>query len=57
MLEGEFGAPADRARPLLRVAAHVRTASFRWIGAAIGGYHDGENAWLMSCRAVSGREC
>ena len=44
VLEGEFGAPADRARPLLRVAAHVRTASFRWIGAAIGGYHDGENA-------------
>jgi hypothetical protein len=44
VLEGEFGTPADRARPLLRVTAHVRTASFRWIGAAIGGYHDGENA-------------
>jgi hypothetical protein len=29
---------------VLRVAAHVRTAAFRWIGAAIGGYHDGENA-------------
>jgi hypothetical protein len=43
-LEGEFGAPAERARPLLRVTAHVRTATFRWIGAAIGGYHDGENA-------------
>ena len=24
--------------------AHVRTATFRWISAAIGGYHDGENA-------------
>ena len=35
---------ADGARPLLRVTAHVRTATFRWIGAAIGGYHDGENA-------------
>jgi hypothetical protein len=44
VLAGEFGTPADRARPLLRVTAHVRTASFRWIGAAIGGYHDGENA-------------
>jgi hypothetical protein len=43
VLEGEFGAPAERARPLLRVTAHVRTASFRWTGAAIGGYHDGEN--------------
>jgi Transposase DDE domain/Insertion element 4 transposase N-terminal len=43
-LEGEFGTPAERARPVLRVTAHVRTATFRWIGAAIGGYHDGENA-------------
>ena len=44
VLEGEFGIPADGARPLLRVTAHVRTATFRWIGAAVGGYHDGENA-------------
>jgi len=44
VLEGESGTPADGARPLLRVTAHVRTATFRWIGAAIGGYHDGENA-------------
>ena len=44
VLEGEFGTPADGARPMLRVTAHVRTATFRWIGAAIGGYHDGENA-------------
>jgi Insertion element 4 transposase N-terminal len=44
VLEGEFGTPAERARPVLRVLAHVRTATFRWIGAAIGGYHDGENA-------------
>jgi hypothetical protein len=44
VLEDEFGAPAERARPVLRVTAHVRTATFRWIGAAIGGYHDGENA-------------
>ena len=44
VLEGEFGTPAAGARPLLRVTAHVRTATFRWIGAATGGYHDGENA-------------
>jgi hypothetical protein len=43
-LEGESGTPAEGARPLLRVTAHVRTTTFRWIGAAIGGYHDGENA-------------
>jgi Insertion element 4 transposase N-terminal len=34
VLEGEFGVPAERARPVLRVTAHVRTATFRWIGAA-----------------------
>jgi hypothetical protein len=44
VLEDGFGTPADGARPLLRVTAHVRTATFRWIGAAVGGYHDGENA-------------
>jgi hypothetical protein len=44
VLDGEFGTPADGARPLLRITAHVRTATFRWLSAAIGGYHDGENA-------------
>jgi transposase IS4-like protein/DDE family transposase len=44
VLAGEFGTPADGARPLLRITAHVRTATFRWISAAAGGYHDGENA-------------
>ena len=43
MLACEFGTPGEGARPLLRIAAHVRTASRRWIGAEIGGYHDGEN--------------
>jgi hypothetical protein len=42
-LAWEFGTPADGARPLVRMAAHVRTASRRWIGAELGGYHDGEN--------------
>ena len=44
VLADGFGTPADGARPLLRIAAHVRTATCRWIAAAIGGYHDGENA-------------
>jgi hypothetical protein len=39
----ESGTPADGARPLPRMAAHVRTASRRWTGAETGGYHDGEN--------------
>ena len=43
VLAAVFGVPADGARPLLRIAAHVRTATRRWIAAAIGGYHDGEN--------------
>jgi hypothetical protein len=54
MLDGESGTPADRARPLLRVVAHVRTASFRWIGGAIGGYHDGENALADELEGSSG---
>jgi hypothetical protein len=40
----EFGTSSEGVRPLLRIAAHVRTATRRWIGAEIGGYHDGENA-------------
>ena len=44
VLAAEFGTPADGAKPLLRITAHVRTGTFRWISAAIGGYHDGENA-------------
>ena len=38
-----FGVPSGGTKPKLRIAAHVRTASRRWIAAAIGGYHDGEN--------------
>jgi hypothetical protein len=37
VLAGELGTPADGARPQLRITAHVRTATFRWIGAAAGG--------------------
>jgi Transposase DDE domain/Insertion element 4 transposase N-terminal len=38
-----FGVPTGGTKPKLRMAAHVRTASRRWIAAAIGGYLDGEN--------------
>jgi len=43
-LAGAFGVPTGGTKPKLRIVAHVRTGSRRWIGAAIGGYHDGENA-------------
>ena len=39
----EFGSSSEGGRPLLRVAAHVRAATRRWIGAEIGSYHEGEN--------------
>ena len=42
-LAEEFGVPAGGTKPKLRIASHVRTASRRWIAAAIGGYLDGEN--------------
>jgi hypothetical protein len=38
-----FGVPTGGTKPKLRLVAHVRTGSRRWIGAAVGGYHDGEN--------------
>ncbi len=42
-LADAFGVPAGGTKPKLRLAAHVRTGSRRWIAAAAGGYHDGEN--------------
>jgi hypothetical protein len=38
-----FGVPSGGTKPKLRLVAHVRTASRRWIAAAAGGYLDGEN--------------
>ena len=38
-----FGVPEGGTKPKVRIVAHVRTGSRRWIGAAVGGYHDGEN--------------
>jgi Transposase DDE domain/Insertion element 4 transposase N-terminal len=42
-LAEEFGSSSEAGRPLPRITAHVRTASRRWIGAAVGTYHQGEN--------------
>jgi hypothetical protein len=39
----EFGSSSAAGRPLLRIAAHVRTATRRWIAAEPGGYLEGEN--------------
>jgi hypothetical protein len=43
-LEDEFGSPGSGARPLIKLVAHVRTGTRRWIAAAIGGFRDSENA-------------
>jgi hypothetical protein len=42
-LADAFGVPSGGTKPKIRIAAHARTASRRWIAAAVGGYHDGEN--------------
>lgn len=44
VLADAFGVPEGGTKPRLRIVAHVRTGSRRWIGAAAGGYLDGENA-------------
>jgi hypothetical protein len=40
---GSSACPAGGTKPKARIVAHVRTGSRRWIGAATGGCHDGEN--------------
>jgi hypothetical protein len=42
-LADAFGVPTGGTKPKIRLVAHVRTGSRRWIAAAIGGYCDGEN--------------
>ena len=42
-LAAEFGSSSKAGRPLLRITAHVRTASRRWISAGVGSYRQGEN--------------
>jgi len=51
-----FGVPTGGTKPKVRIVAHVRTGSRRWIGAAVGGYHDGENALVddLACTLREG---
>jgi hypothetical protein len=43
-LAAEFGVPEGGTHPKLRIAALLQAGTLRWKAAAIGGYHDGENA-------------
>jgi hypothetical protein len=43
-LAAEFGVPEGGTRPQLRVTALLQAGTMRWLAAAVGGYHDGENA-------------
>jgi hypothetical protein len=43
-LAAEFGVPEGGAHPKLRAVALLQAGTMRWKAAAIGGYHDGENA-------------
>ena len=42
-LAEEFGVPTGGTKPKIRIVAHMRTGSRRWIAAAVGGCNDGEN--------------
>lgn len=43
-LAAEFGVPEGGTHPKLRVVALLQAGTLRWKAAAVGGYHDGENA-------------
>jgi len=43
-LAAEFGVPRLGTNPKLRAVALLQAGSMRWKAAALGGYHDGENA-------------
>jgi hypothetical protein len=43
-LAAEFGVPEGGRHPKLRLVALLQAGTMRWRAAAIGGYHDGENA-------------
>lgn len=44
VLAAEFGVPEGGRRPKLRAVGLLQAGTMRWKAAAIGGYHDGENA-------------
>jgi len=43
-LAQEFGVPRLGTRPVLRAVTLLQAGTMRWKAAALGGYHDGENA-------------
>jgi hypothetical protein len=43
-LAAEFGVPEGGTKPKIRIVAHLQAGTRRWKAAAVGGYHDGENA-------------
>jgi hypothetical protein len=43
-LAAEFGVPEGGTHPKLRLVALLQAGTMRWKAAAVGGYHDGENA-------------
>jgi hypothetical protein len=43
-LAAEFGVPEGGTHPKLRVVALLQAGTLRWKAAALGGWHDGENA-------------
>jgi len=43
-LAAEFGVPEGGSHPKLRLVSLLQAGTMRWKAAAIGGYHDGENA-------------
>jgi hypothetical protein len=53
-LAAEFGVPEGGAHPRLRLVALLQAGTMRWKAAAIGGYHDGENALADQLGAAPG---
>ncbi|MGD0068081.1 MAG: hypothetical protein ABSB76_32205 [Streptosporangiaceae bacterium] len=44
VLAAESGVPEGGTKPKIRIVAHLQAGPRRWKTAAVGGYHDGENA-------------
>ena len=53
-LAAEFGVPEGGKHPKLRLVALLQAGTMRWKAAAIGGYHDGENALADQLEGVLG---
>jgi hypothetical protein len=53
-LAAEFGVPEGGTHPKLRVVALLQAGTMRWKAAAVGGYHDGENAMADQLQGALG---